>query len=347
MRFYHPHTTFYCGIDLHTRNMYPTIVNKDAEVLFRQNMRNDPKRFLKILAPYRESLVVSCESSSNWYWLADLCAEEDIEFVLGHALLMRAIHGVKTKNDRVDSEKIARLTAGGLLPQAYVYPRQHRSLRDLLRRRLKLVRRRAELHSHIKALNTQQNLPPLGQTLQSASLRKRIVERFEDPFVRESAGTDLALMDHYTPLIAELEKTVFTAAREAYPRECVILQSIPGVGKIIALTILLEVGDISRFQTRQAFCSYCRLVNPRAESAGKSYGTQGRKEGNPYLKWAFSEATICSTLHSDRMKKSLQRMERKHGPGKAKSIFAHKLGRTMYAMPRHKTVFDVEKFLRS
>ena len=103
MRFCHPHTTFYCGTDLHTRNMYPTVVNKDAEVLFRQNMRNEPRRLLMILKPYRESLVVSCESSSNWYWLADVCAAEDIEFVLGHALSMRAIHGVKTKDDRLEN----------------------------------------------------------------------------------------------------------------------------------------------------------------------------------------------------------------------------------------------------
>src|SRR6056297_3538317 len=138
MRFYQPHTAFYCGIDVHTRNMYPTVVSKDCEVLFHRKMANDPKQFLRILAPYQESVVVSCESTTSWYWLADLCAAEGIEFVLGHALYMRAIHGTKAKNDRIDSEKIARLTAGGLLPQAYAYPREQRSLRDLLRRRLLL-----------------------------------------------------------------------------------------------------------------------------------------------------------------------------------------------------------------
>lgn len=347
MRFYKPETLFYCGIDLHTRNMYPTVVNKDCDVLFHGRMPNNRKRFLKILEPYRESVVVSCESSTSWYWLADLCADEGIPFVLGHALYMRAIHGTKTKNDRIDSEKITRLTAGGLLPQAYAYPRAHRSLRDLLRRRLKLVRHRAELHAHIKSVNTQYNLPPLGSALQYSAARACVVDRFEDPYACASVATDLALIDDLTGLIRSLEKSIEKASKEVYPRDCIILRSTPGIGKIISLTILLEVDQISRFPTRQQFCSYCRLVSPRGESAGKQYGSRGRKQGNPYLKWAFSEAAVTSTTHCARMKKRLGRMERKHGKGKGKSIFAHKLGRAVYHMLVHQTLFDLDKFLRS
>lgn len=346
MRFYQPQTTFYCGVDLHTRNMYPTVVSKDGEVLLHRKMPNNPKQFLRILAPYRESVVVSCESTTSWYWLADLCAAEEIEFVLGHALYMRAIHGTKSKNDRIDSEKIARLTAGGLLPQAYAYPREQRSLRDLLRRRLKLVRRRAELFAHVKAVNCQYNLPPLGSELQYVSGRVNVADRFEDPYARRSVEADLELIDNYTPLIRSVEKTVEQAARDVYPQECVILQSIPGVGKIICLTILLEIDQITRFPTRQKFCSYCRLVHPRGESDGKLYGTQGRKQGNPYLKWAFSEAVVCSAAHCLPIKRRLQRLEQKYGLGKGKSILAHKLGRSVYHMLLHKRVFDLEKFLR-
>ena len=137
------------------------------------------------------------------------------------------------------------------------------------------------------------------------------------------------------------------AARDVYPEECVILQSIPGVGKIICLTILLEVDQISRFPTRQKFCSYCRLVHPRGESDGKLYGSKGRKQGNPYLKWAFSEAVACSAANSPPIKKRLERLEQKYGSGKGKSILAHKFGRSAYHMLVHKKVFDLKKFLRS
>lgn len=105
MRFYRPHSEFYCGVDLHTRKMYPCLINRQGDILVHRNMQNREDLFLAAVAAYRENLVVVAESTSNWYWLADLCAREMIEFVLGHALYMKAIHGSKTKNDRIDSEK--------------------------------------------------------------------------------------------------------------------------------------------------------------------------------------------------------------------------------------------------
>lgn len=346
MRFYQPHTQFYCGIDLHTRNMYPCILTRDNDVLFHRGMKNDPKRFLKAIEPYRESVVVVAESTSSWYWLADLCADQDLEFVLGHALYMKAIHGGKTKNDRIDSEKIAKLTAGGLLPQAYVYPRGHRSLRDLLRRRLKLVRQRAELYAHVRTVNAQFNLPTLGNDLKQKARRGSIPERFDDLAARRSVEADLELIENYDPLVRSLERYIDRAAKDIYAKERVILQSIPGIGTIISLTILLEIDRIDRFPTRQKFSSYSRLVYPRGESDGKLYGVQGRKHGNPYLKWAFSEAVVCAARACEGIDKFLSRLERKYGKGKGKTILGHKLGRCVYYMLLREKVFDLDKFLR-
>jgi transposase len=135
MRFYTKTHQYYCGIDLHTRWMYLCILNQQGEILFHKNLKACPESFLKAVAPYRQDLVVAVECIFSWYWLADLCAEEGIHFVLGHALYMKAIHGGKAKNDKIDSSKIAILLRGGNIPQAYVYPPQMRATRDLLRRR--------------------------------------------------------------------------------------------------------------------------------------------------------------------------------------------------------------------
>src|SRR5919201_3140187 len=148
MRFYTQQHQFYCGIDLHARTMYVCILNHDGEILVHCDMQARPETFLKAIAPYREDIVVAVECIFTWYWLADLCAHEGLPFVLGHALYMQAIHGGKAKNDTIDAQKIAVLLRGGMLPQASVYPAQMRATRDLLRRRIHLVRKRAELLTH-------------------------------------------------------------------------------------------------------------------------------------------------------------------------------------------------------
>jgi transposase len=150
MQFYTRQHQYYCGIDLHARTMYLCVLNHAGEVLLEQNLRCDPTLLLRVLEPFREDLVIAAECIFTWYWLADLCASENIPFVLGHALYMKAIHGGKAKNDRIDAHKIAALLRGGMIPQAYVYPPEMRSTRDLLRRRLYLVRKRGQLLAHIQ-----------------------------------------------------------------------------------------------------------------------------------------------------------------------------------------------------
>jgi transposase len=146
MRFYNRSHQYYCGIDLHVKTMYVCILDGAGQVLAHRNVPSTPAVFLEVVRPYREGdLVVAVECMFTWYWLADVCAAEGIPFVLGHALAMKAIHGGKAKNDKIDSHKIAVLFRGGMLPQAYVYPAAMHSTRDLLRRRLHLVRKRGQL----------------------------------------------------------------------------------------------------------------------------------------------------------------------------------------------------------
>jgi len=122
MRFYNTQHHFYCGIDLHARAMYVCILNQSGEILVHRHVKTTPETLLNVIAPSREGLVVAVECMFTWYWLADLCTNEGIPFVLGHALYMKAIHGGKAQNDKIDSHKIAILLRGGMLPQAYVYP---------------------------------------------------------------------------------------------------------------------------------------------------------------------------------------------------------------------------------
>jgi hypothetical protein len=172
------------------------ILNQDGEIVLHRHMKAAPAPFLKAIAPYRENLVVAVEGIFPWYWLADLCAQEQIAFVLGHALYMKAIHGGKAKSDTLDSQKIAGLLRGGMLPQAYVYPAEMRTTRDLLRRRIHLTRKRAELLAHVQQTNSQYNLPEIRKKLAYKANRDGVAERFPEPAVHKSVEVDLT-RDHH------------------------------------------------------------------------------------------------------------------------------------------------------
>jgi transposase len=347
MRFYTKQHQFYCGIDLHARTMYLCILNQDGEILVHRNMPAGPEPFLKAVAPYREDLVVCVECIFTWYWLADLCAREEIPFVLGHALYMKAIHGGKAKNDKIDAQKIAVLLRGGMLPQAYVYPAAMRATRDLLRRRMHLMRKRAELLGHIQNTNSQYNLPEIGKKIAYKANRDGVAERFVDPAVQKSIDVDLALIDHYDRLLRDMELTILKTAKQHDANTLYLLRTVPGIGEILSLVLLYEMHDIQRFPRVQDFVSYCRLVKCAKESAGKRYGTSGTKIGNAYLKWAFSEAAVLFLRNNPAGQKYLARLEKKHGKGKALTVLAHKLARAVYYMWKRGVVFDHNAFLQS
>ena len=166
-------------------------------------MRAKPNEFLRAVKPFRDGLVVGVECMFTGYWLADLRLDESLDFILGHALYMKAIHGGKHKDDRIDSEKIARLMRGGTFPLSYVYPREMRAARDLLRRRTFLMRRRSELLTHVQLVNHQYNLDPFEKRLQYAANRD-VLDRFTEKSARHNVAADLEMIGHYDTLLAAL-----------------------------------------------------------------------------------------------------------------------------------------------
>jgi transposase len=346
MRLYQARHRAYCGVDLHARTMFLCVLDHDGGTLLHLDCPASREAFLHAVAPYRDGLVVACECMFAWYWLADACADEGIPFVLGHALEMRAIHGTKTKNDRVDSEKIAHLLRTGLLPQAYVYPAEMRATRDLLRRRAHLVRRRAEALAHVQIIHAQYNLTAATGKLRYPANRAGVLDRFQDESVRRTLGVDLALAEHLDGQIAELEAYLAARAKVHDLPNFYRLLSIPGVGKVLALTILYEVGDIRRFDDVGQFLSYARLVRPAKESAGKRVGVSNRKMGNAHLKWAFREAAALMTRHAPTARAFAARVAKAHGKGKAQAILAAKLGRAVYVILRRGVPFDERAFMK-
>jgi len=344
MRFYQTQHPFYCGVDLHTKTMHLCIVDQAGQVLVHRNLPARPELFLQTLAPYQaQGIAVAAECMFAWYWLADLCAQHQIPFVLGHALYMKAIHGGKSKSDKIDSQKIALLLRGGMLPQAYVYPPAMRATRDLLRRRTRLVRTRAEALAHIQNTLSQYNLPPLGKKLGFAANRVGVAERFEEPSVRRSVEADLNVIGHLDDEIREVELYLVRHAKVDDPQTYARLQTIPGVGKILALIMLYEIHDIARFAGVGNFVSYARLVRCSHESAGKKSPGKGRKIGNAHLKWAFSEAAVLMLREVPQAARFVARKEKQHGKAKAISILAARLGRSVYFMLKRKEAFDEKR----
>lgn len=345
MNFYNHQHEHYCGIDLHARSLYVCIQDSTGKVLVHKECSANPEALMNLIKPYLEDLVIGVECMHCWYWVADFSEDQGITFILGHALYMRAIHGGKAKNDRIDSLKITQLMRGGNFPLAYVYPREMRATRDLLRRRTNLVRHGANLKAHVANTTSQYNLPPNQVNLKNVSAREKMRHTFPQESVQHMINLDMAVLECYHRELSQTEWYLEQQAKKHQPVYLSLLRTIPGIGRILALTILYEIGDINRFDTVQKFASYSRLVKCKAESAGKSYGTQGNKIGNGHLKWAFSEAAALYLRGNDKGQRYLQRLQKRMNKAKALSALAHKIGRSTYFMLKNKTVFDEQRFL--
>ncbi len=345
MNFYNTTHPYYCGIDLHARSLYVCIINHDGETCLHKEIPASPERLLDLLRPYIGDIVVGVECMHCWYWVADFCSDNRIAFILGHALYMKAIHGGKAKNDRIDSYKIAKLIRGGNFPLAYVYPREMRATRDLLRRRTRIVQHGANLKAHVANTTSQYNLPPNRLNLKNQCARDQLRAAFTNPAAQRNIDLDIDILDHYACVLRKVEWFIEQQAKTHNPVHLQLLKSISGVGKILSLTILYEIGDIRRFATVQQFASYARLVKCKAESAGKIYGSQGNKIGNAHLKWAFSEAAVLYLRGNPSAQHYLQTLQKRMSKGKALSALAHKLGRCVYFMLKNETVFNEKRFL--
>src|SRR5712692_4635738 len=207
------------------------------------------------------------------------------------------------------------------------------------------MRKRAELLAHIQNTNSPYNLPEIGKKEAYKANREGVAEHFPEPSVRKTIEVDLALIDHDDQLLSELELYITRTAKGHDVQTFSRLQSVPGIGKILALVILYEIQDITRFPRVQDFVSYCRLVKCAKESAGKRHSLSGKKIGNPQLKWAFSEAAVLFLRQDQPGKESFAKLERKHGKGKALTVLAHKLARAVYYMLTRAHAFDLKRFV--
>ena len=347
MNYYKQQHELYCGIDLHAKRMYACVVDHAGNKHFHRNLKTRPQDLKAVLDRFSgRNLVVGVESTYNWYWLADFCEDAHVPFALGHALQMRAIHGSKTKNDKLDSLKIAMLLRGGNFPSAYVYPRATRAQRDLVRRRCYFTRQRAELQTHVRNTAAQYNLPiPKGQ-LRYPGNQDGVAESFPNCAARLTIEADLAMINALTCQITRLERRLTEMARFDDPETFFRLKAVPGIGDILALVILYEIGDLARFPSVGDFLSYARLVPGQHTSNGKNYGSPGRKQGNPQLKWAFSEAVSLLLANSPRVKAACDRLKKQRGPGKALSILGARLGRAVYLILKRGDIFNEHRFLK-
>ena len=319
MRFYNSQHQFYVGIDLHAREMYICVLNSQGEKVYHKNMIADPDHLKSALDPFKPDLIGGVECVFTWYWMADYCHNNDIPFILGHALYMKAIHGGKIKNDKIDSFKIATMLRGGMFPMAYVYPHKMRAARDLLRRRQYFVQHQSELLAHIQNTNTQYNHSAFPKKIVHPSNRVGIADRFEDCYVQKSIQIDLSLLDFYHNILLNIHSEIKKNAIHHDPIAYQLLRSVPGIGPILALVILYEIYDINRFDAVGNFISYSRLVKCSHESAGKKVKGGHNKIGNAHL-------------------------TSRYGKAKAISLLAQKLGRTVFFMLKRKEPFIASRF---
>lgn len=350
MKYYTSTTEYNCGIDLHARQMYICLMDRQGNKLVHTNVRNnDFDFFLKRIEPYRHDLTVCAECMFGWYWLADACHQAGLTFVLAHALYLRAIHGGKNKNDRIDSEKLTHLLRSNLIPPSYVYPAAMRPLRALLRQRTYFVWRRSDLLARLQSHQLAHNRPTLtGRNRYNRDpWEQQLLSREDNPIYQFALHNQLALVRHFDEQIIALETQLQKLTRQVAGRDYTLLQTVPGIGEYLGLTLLYEIGDIERFPTVKDFLSYCRLVKGTVASAGKIKGLRGAKLGNPYLRWAFGEAAVIAKRDHKLIGPLAQRLESRMNGNKfkANTVLAIKLARAVYFMLQNKTVFDAERLV--
>jgi transposase len=332
----------YCGIDLHSRDCWLAILDDGLKVVREAKVGNDLGAILEILEPYREDLEgIAVESTFNWYWLVDGLEEAGYQMHLVNTWAVKQWEGLKYSDDRHDARWLAHLLALGILPEGYIYPKQERSVRDLLRRRAFLVRKRTSFLLAMRgAFECRTGLRTTSREVKQWTAEE--VELYlEDPVEALGITCLLEPMKTLDSQILIIEKEALTRAR--LRDEFARLQTVWGIGKILALTMMYEVGEISRFRKVGNFASYCRLVKSARLSAGKRKGSGNRRNGNPYLSWAFSEAAHFAVRYHPRAKQYFQRKRSKTNGIIAIRALAHKLARASYYVMKDQVDFDSER----
>lgn len=331
----------YCAIDLHSTNNVPVVINNDDKCLFSKRLPNDLDVITRELSPFREDITaVAVESTYNGYWLLDGLAEAGYEVMLVNTSQVPQYSGLKYSDDEKDAFLLARLMRLGLLPVGYIYPKEERGLRDLLRKRAQMVRIRTQ---QILSIQTQY-ARHTGLTVSGNEVKhcdQYLLGQNDDINIDIALRSNQAVLRCVTEQIDMLEKE---ALKQCHLRpEFEALQSIDGVGKILALTIMLEVGDINRFKAVGNFASYCRCVGSKRMSNGKKKGKGNVKNGNKYLAWAFIEAANFAKRYNPQALRFYQRRLAKTNNMIATKTLAHKLARATYYILRDQVIFDNDK----
>jgi transposase len=332
----------YGGIDLHSTNSVVVLLDEEDQVVYEKRLPNDLSYLLVELGPYREKIEgVVVESTFNWYWLVDGLMEAGYRMHLANTAAIQQYGGLKYTDDRSDARWLAHLLRLGLLPEGYIYPKEERAVRDLLRKRGQLVRQKV---SQILSI---ENLFSRNKGSRLSADRIRTVSEAEVDQLLPQADLALAVKSNlsvYRCLVEEisrLEKVVKERMklRPSFRR----LLTVDGIGPILGLSIMLETGDIGRFARVGQFASYCRCVDSHKISNGKRKGSGNTKNGNKYLAWAFIEAANFAIRYNPRVKRFYQRKkERTNGVVAIKAV-AHKLARACYYVMRDQVPFDVNK----
>ncbi len=332
----------YAGIDLHANSNYVGIVDEENQIVFKHKLTNDLREILAVLEPFREEMEgIVVESTFNWYWLVDGLMDHGYRVHLANPAAIQQYEGLKHVDDQRDALWLANLLRLGILPEGYIYPKQERPIRDLLRKRLQLVRHRT---SHILSIK---NI--VSRTL-GVRMRGNDVKRLDEHWVRDlfqeehlflAVNTSVGIMRYLGLKIKEIEKVVKQGVR--LRKEFDGLLTLPGVGDILGLTIMLEVGDIGRFAEVGNYSSYCRCVRSIRISAGKSKGEGNRKNGNKYLSWAYVEAANFAIRYYSVVQRYYQRKATKTNGVVAIKAISHKLSRASYYIMRDQVVYDPKK----
>jgi transposase len=313
------------------------VIDGKLKVRVQRKVPNDLPRIIQLIEPYKKRLEIVVESTFNWYWLVDGLREAGFDVCLAHTLGLSMITGAKVKTDRRDALALAKLLRAGMIPKAYIYPKETRPIRDLIRKRMRLVNLRAREYGALRKL-----LYRHGMLAHSRDGIKQVIEDdlelwFRDPRIRLVAVHELRRIWLYTQQIREMERVIFQTVKESVPYER--LQEIAGIGKTLAITIYYEVGDIGRFENARVFSSYCRVIPGVAQSGTVTRRGRGSKQGNAYLKWALFQAAVHAVNTSARVRRCYERHLRRHrGKGRkliAYNIIAHKLAQAVYHVLRY------------
>jgi transposase len=335
----------YAGIDLHSNNGVLTVIDENDRVLRQKKLPNLLPGFLEELEPFRASLQgVAIESTFNWYWLVDGLQAHSFPTVLVNTSAIQQYEGLKHSDDNYDGWWLAHMMRLGILPTGFIYPREERAVRDLLRKRGTLVRQRTSDVLSVQNLEQRNR----GVRLTVNEVKRLTHEQIDSHYSNQDLGlalkTTMNVIDAITEQIDSLERHILKKAR--LRKEFELLQTVWGIGKILALTIMYEAGDMSRFKTAGNFASYCRCVDAKRLSNGKKKAANNGRNGNKYLAWAFVEASHFAVRFYPEAKRYYDRKASKGKPIVASSAIAHKLARASFHVLRDQQPFDPKKVFR-